>query len=131
MQLHRRAGSLEEAGIRTILVTFSAKELALRFRAETGVRFPVWLDPTRSAYVAYGLERSAHRTFTLRTIRYYASAMLRGERLRPSGGDPYQLGGDFLVDARGVLRFSYRSADPADRPSVDLVLEAASKTPSS
>jgi hypothetical protein len=32
-------------------------------------------------------------------------------------GDSAQLGGDFVVDASGVVRLAYRSHDPADRPA--------------
>ena len=53
--------------------------------------------------------------------------MTRGRLFRGIQADPYQLGGDFVVDGQGILRFAYRSEDPADRPSADRLLEAVRK----
>ena len=39
-------------------------------------------------------------------------------------GDSTQLGGDFLIDAQGVLRLAYRSQDPTDRPSIATLRDA-------
>ena len=110
-------------------MAFEPEESAEQWREETGVRFTVLLDPDRSVYRAYGLERSVRRTWTLRTIRHYVAAIVRGERLHRPHGDPYQLGGDFLVDASGIVRLAHRSVDPIDRPSVDRVLDVARRIP--
>lgn len=74
-------------------------------------------------YQAYGLERSALRTWSPRTIWYYVRRLAAGARLQRARGDPYQLGGDFVVDTNGIVRLAYRSRDPADRPSVERLLE--------
>ena len=34
------------------------------------------------------------------------------------------LGGDFVIDGKGIVRFAYRSEDPADRPAMDRLLQA-------
>ena len=36
----------------------------------------------------------------------------------------FQLGGDFVIDARGRLAYAYRSAEPTDRPAVAELLKA-------
>lgn len=107
-----------------MLISFSAQEAARQWRQETGAGFPILLDPGRVVYCAYGLERSARRTWTLRTLGYYAAAILRGDRLRKAQGDPHQLAGDFVIDGGGIIRLAYRSIDPADRPSVEMLLRA-------
>ena len=87
--------------------------------AETDSQFRLLLDPDRLAYQAYGLERSAWRAWSPRTIWYYIKAKLQGkEQYDSHGEDVHQLGGDFIVDNKGILRFVYRSHDPVDRPSV-------------
>jgi len=48
--------------------------------------------------------------------------MMAGRRWRGIQGDSRQLGGDFIVDRRGVLRFAHRSHDPADRPDIDTLI---------
>jgi hypothetical protein len=42
----------------------------------------------------------------------------------PEGEDVLQLGGDFIVDVQRRLLWTYRSADPLDRPRVDDLLRA-------
>ena len=124
MQLHRRSTDLDRAGVTTLLISFSTQQQARQWRQETEVGFPFLLDPGRAVYRAYGLERSVRRTWTLRTLRYYFAAVVRGERLRAAQGDPHQLAGDFVIDSTGIVRLAYRSFDPTDRPSVDLLLHA-------
>ena len=38
-------------------------------------------------------------------------------------GGPNQLGGDFIVDAWGKVRFAHPSEDPSDRPTFQRILE--------
>ena len=33
------------------------------------------------------------------------------------------MGGDFIIDSKEIIRFAYRSKEPADRPSVSKLLE--------
>jgi hypothetical protein len=40
------------------------------------------------------------------------------------GEDVLQLGGDFILDREGRLAYAYRSADPTDRPAVEVLLRA-------
>jgi hypothetical protein len=37
--------------------------------------------------------------------------------------DLRQLGGDFVIDREGVVRYEYRSARPEDRPGLEELLE--------
>lgn len=94
------------------------------WRKETGITLPVLLDPDRVSYAAYGLERSLWRAWSPRNLAYYARAVWRGERLQPYRGDTQQLGGDFIVDNSGTLRYVYPSQDPTDRPPVADLLSA-------
>lgn len=61
------------------------------------------------------------------TLRYYGSEAARGTTL-PQGysnikDDPHQMGGDFIIENYGKLKFVYRSKTPSDRPSVDEILK--------
>lgn len=105
-----------------LLVSFGREEWARAWLAETGVPFPLLLDRERNVYRAYELEHSAVRTWNLRTLRYYLHRWLAGRMLRGIQGDPHQMGGDFVIDANGIVRFAYRSREPTDRPSVDTIL---------
>ncbi|MCP4357004.1 MAG: redoxin domain-containing protein [Chloroflexi bacterium] len=89
---------------------------------ETNSPFPLLLDPTRTAYHAYGLDYSLMRAWNGRTIFYYIRALLSGRKWRGIQGDSGQLGGDYVVDTGGIVRLVYPSHDPTDRPSVDHLL---------
>lgn len=53
---------------------------------------------------------------------------LKGWRSPGSGGDDTtQLGGNFIIDAGGILRLAYRSYDPTDRPSVEFLQKEIQK----
>ena len=101
-----------------LLISFGTPEQARCWLEETGAPFPLLLDPDRGSYRAYGLERSVRRVFHPRVFLAYFRLMLQGRKLRPIQGDPYQLGGDFIVDSRQIVRYAHPSADPADRPDV-------------
>ena len=91
---------------------------------ETCTTFTVLLDRERTVYNAYGLERSKLRSKSPRTLWLYFTRWLQGQKFHDShGDDTSQLGGDFIVDRNGNLRFIYPSHDPADRPSVDVLLK--------
>jgi hypothetical protein len=91
---------------------------------ETCVSFEVLLDRERAVYDAYELERSYLRSRNLKTRWYYFKAWLSGKKAHDShGDDTSQLGGDFIVDKKGILRLVYPSHDPTDRPPVDDLLD--------
>ncbi len=91
---------------------------------ETCVSFEVLLDPERTVYQAYQLDRSRLRSWSPRTLWLYVKLLASGRKWIPKQdeSDTSQLGGDFIVDAHGILKLAYRSYDPADRPSVDNLL---------
>ncbi len=107
---------------RVLLVTFGTPDQARAWLRETASPFPLLLDPQRVAYQAFSMDRSFLRSWNLRTILLYARLLLSGRRWRGIRGDSAQLGGDVLVDARGIVRLVYRSRDPADRPPVQMLL---------
>jgi len=113
---------LEAAGAKVVLISFGTAEQARRWLEETGAPFSMLLDPDRAAYRAYGLERSVWRVFHPKVFQVYFRLMLQGRKLRSVQGDPYQLGGDFIVDSRQIVRYALPSANPADRPDVQKLL---------
>ena len=56
--------------------------------------------------------------------------MLRGYGVKTpyEGEDVLQLGGDFILDKLGRVRFAYPSVNPADRPGIDAIREALAKS---
>jgi alkyl hydroperoxide reductase subunit AhpC len=122
-QLCRHADEFAHLGTDILIVSFADEERARLWLRETGTRFPLLLDPDRRVYRAYGLERSVARTWTPRVVWYYFRQLAAGRRLGPIESDPHQLGGDFIIDTRGIVRFAHREWDPVDRPPVARLLE--------
>jgi len=125
--LGRRQAELTSLNTDVVLISFGTPYWARVWREETGSPFPLLLDQERAAYRAYGLARSVWRSWGWNNMRYYARALWRGEKLRLNRGDTNQLGGDFIVDAQGLIRFAYPSHDPTDRPSLAQIVAVLQK----
>jgi hypothetical protein len=51
-----------------------------------------------------------------------SAVVWRAKRLYRPVGDIMQVGGDFIVDGAGLVRFAHSSADPTDRPEAEELL---------
>jgi hypothetical protein len=113
-------------GATAVFVAFDEPD-ALRRGLLRGVEspFPVVVDQARSLYATWGLRRAPwwHVWLDPKVWRQYAALLRAGERLRRLGSDPQQLGGDFVVDAGGLVTYS-RPQRRDDRPPVGTLLEA-------
>ena len=113
---------MEALQARVVVISFGSTFGAQAWLDEIDARFTLLLDPERKAYRAYGLEHSLARSWSPKVWLAYARLMLSGRKWRGIQGDSGQLGGDFIVDSNGVIRFAYRSDDPTDRPSMSQLL---------
>ena len=121
--MRSRYDDLQALNAEVVVISFGTKYWAQVWLQETGVPFPLLLDQARAAYRAYGLERSLIRAWGPKNLWYYGRALWSGQRLRRlNGEDTGQLGGDFIVDQQGILRFVHPSRDPTDRPKVKTLL---------
>ena len=112
-----------------LVISFDDSFFAQQWIEETDECFQLLVDPEREVYRAYGLQKSLLRSWNAKTVVRYAKLMLDGQPWRGIQGDSTQLGGDFLVDAQGVLRLAHRSQDPTDRPSVTMLLDIVRQLP--
>lgn len=119
-QLCHHQAEIERLNTEVLIISFGGSPLARSWLQENGAvsRGKLLLDPGREVYRAYGLERSWLRSWNWRTVWQYAQLLANGRRWRGVQGDSAQLGGDFVVDAGGVVRLAHRSHDPTDRPPV-------------
>lgn len=88
------------------------------------VPFPVCVDEQRDAYRAWGTRRAGVATIFLdpKVWWQYGKLVLGGgERLRRSGKDPLQLGGDFIVAPDGTLAYSRPQRRDDRPPTAELV----------
>jgi peroxiredoxin len=122
-QLRQYTSDLEALKTNVVIISFGSPYSAQLWKQETQSQFTLLLDPERDAYRAYGLERSMLWSWGLNTFLTYSRLMLSGRKWRGIQGDSGQLGGDFIVNANGIIRLAYYSRDPSDRPSVSQLLD--------
>jgi len=113
---------LQALNTNVVAISFGLEYWARAWLAETQSPFPVWLDPTRQSYHAFGLESSIIHSWGWNSMRYYLQAAFRGQRPHFNRGNTNQLGGDFIVDAQGIVRLAHPSHDPTDRASLPKLL---------
>ncbi len=113
-----------ELGAEVAVVTFASQEETDRFCE--GAPFPCLADPSREAYDAFGLERrpSAWRIFDPRQAGAFVRATLAGHRARRTRLSSLQLGGTFVLDRDGEIRYAHRNRNPADNPPLEELLRA-------
>lgn len=115
---------LDELEVAVAVVSFDAGPLAENYVKHSGLRWPLLIDAERKLYAAYGMERADNwHLYRPSVIWQHLKLLLKGRRLGRPGSDVHQLGGDVLVDPSGTVRMHYISRDPADRPSVDSILD--------
>lgn len=120
-------GDIKAKGGEVLVVSFTPPQLIAAFLAEMPQPFPVVSDVEREAYQAFALGATNLRGFLrLGVIWHYLKLVFRGwiPKKPAERTDIWQLGGDFVIDAAGVLRYSHPSTDAADRPSNDELLKA-------
>lgn len=123
--MRRHEDEIEALGLRALVVTFEGAEAADAYVRETGLRWPLLIDPSRALYAAYGMGRGRWwQIWGPATWWIYARLIARGRRPRPPTGDVDQLGGDVLVDPAGSVVLHHVGSGPADRPAVPVLLDA-------
>lgn len=126
MKVVERRERLERAGAVAVFVVHDEPGLVREtMLADLDVPFPVLVDREREAYRTWGLGRASLATIFLdpKVWRSYAWLLARGgERLRRSGQDPLQLGGDFVVAPDGHIVYA-RPQRRDDRPAVGRLLQ--------
>lgn len=125
MKLRDRAGRLEVSGAAALFVVHDEPRL-VRGQLLAGVEelpFPVLVDREREAYLRWGLGRAPWWRVWLdpKVWEQYARLLGSGQRIRGSGEDTLQLGGDFVVAPDGTIAYS-RPQRRDDRPAVGELL---------
>lgn len=119
--------SLTGAGLRLAIVSHASAEATKQFCDQRAPGVTCLADPERAAYHAYGLYQGNFWQ-TLLSPRIWASnrqlARKKGYKpeLPPTGQDPYQMSGLFIIGTDGRIRLPYYYEDIADHPPVDLIL---------
>ena len=115
---------LTTLGLNVVVVTFEFGAAAQVYVQETDLSWPMLVDESRALYKAYGMDRGSWwAIYGPRSWWIYAKLLFKGRRLQQSHGNLDQLGGDILIDPDGIVRIHHVGAGPADRPSVETILD--------
>lgn len=117
------------AGASVVIITMGEPARAVDFARTEDIPSAVVCDPDRRAYRAYGLLEGKpaqvlyDRPELLRAWEEDPEAALEKmrEQDRVPVDDPWQLGGDVVVDEEGVIRMAYRHRYPDDFPAPSLL----------
>lgn len=110
-------------GANVVVISFGCKEGAEKWLKETKCKYPMLLDAERKVYSFFGLKKSVYKVWSISGLMYYAEKMAQGIQLpkpyEDMHDDPHQMGGDFIIDKNGKIKFMHPSQTAKDRPSVD------------
>jgi peroxiredoxin len=114
----------QASGSEIVAVSFESADLTAELADHLELPFPLLSNPGREAYAAYRLGRGRWlRVFSLSTIWAYARLLLGGRHYQHRRSDWRQIGGDFVIDGAGIVRYEHRGTTPADRPNPQDLLQ--------
>ena len=123
-QLRQHEQELQSLGIDVAVVTFQSSPIAENYVRETKLDWPILIDETLKLYSAYGMHRGrVWDVWGPATIAVYSKLMFKGRMPRKPAGDVHQLGGDILIDPQGIVRLHHTGTGPADRPTIESLLQ--------
>jgi NAD(P)-dependent dehydrogenase (short-subunit alcohol dehydrogenase family) len=122
--LRDRIDEIRERGAELVIVGNGAPHFAAAFREDQGLDGPLLVDPELRAYRAAGLRRGRVEVLSPRLPLNALRALRTGARQGAVEGDPWQLGGVFVLWPDGSCRYRHVSREAGDHPPLDEVLEA-------
>ena len=121
-ELRRRAGEIEAAGVKEVIVFHSSAESIRSYQKD--VPFLIVGDPTKTLYKEFGVETSLG-FLSLKALGAAMRGMAHGHfGLRFSGG-PLGLPADFLIAPSGQIKAVKYGADAYDQWSADELIALA------
>lgn len=116
---------IQRQGAEVLAVSFAPAPKVAAFLQRYPLPFPVVSDPEVRTYQAFGLGRTTFgEILRPRVLGRFLKLIFRGwlPWNPEEGQDPFQLGGDFLLDSQGRLVYAHPSAEPTDRPGKEELL---------
>lgn len=116
MQLRNEWQHFQAASLGIVAIGQGSAAKTKEFRAQLQLPFPMLADPRRLAYTAYSLLNIDLKRRSLAQLKHTVqAAMVHGAAISRDQ-DMRQLGGVFVVDGDGVIRFAHRSLNVDDVP---------------
>ena len=120
-------GEIRKLGAELVVVGNGRPEHAADFWREQNLTFPLLVDQEMKAYKAAGLKRGITDTINLRMFRHGVRALRKGFRQQKLQGDPWQLGGVFVITPTGKIPYEQKSREAEDHPEPAEILGALEK----
>ena len=118
------------AGLEIIAIGMGSPRRTAAFRRELKLPFPMLSDPRRVSYRAYGLlKMSIRREASIASAAHFARNVVRHGGAREPDQNMLQLGGVFVVDPQGIVRYAFRSARAHEYPTAEQLIRVASHLP--
>jgi peroxiredoxin len=114
----------QKRGAAVAAVTQGTAKQTADLCARHSVRFPCLADPSRQAYLAFGLDRGGFTEVMGPAVLFKAALSAFRGNFGPPGGDVFQMPGTFVIGTDGIIRLAYRSRDASDLPPVDRLFSA-------
>jgi len=122
--LRDRIDEIRARGAELAIIGNGAPNFAAAFREDFELTCPLLVDPELRAYRAAGLRRGRVELLSPRLPGNALRALRSGSRQTGVQGDPWQLGGVFVIQPGGALSYRYVSREAGDHPPVDDILAA-------
>lgn len=117
-------GSIRSRGAELVIVGNGSRLFAEGFREDLALDCPVLTDPELRSYRAAGLRRGRVELLSPQVLINGLRAWKAGARQEGVQGDPWQLGGVFVIRPDGTTSFCQRSAVAGDHADIDEILAA-------
>jgi peroxiredoxin len=122
-QLRQVKNEFDEKGAQILLVGIGSEKETETYRKTYAPEFPMVYDPERRLHQAFQLKQTSLLKMTSASLLLKSINVIgKGYGLGLPRGNIYQLPGVFIIDTMGVIRYSYFSRDPADRPNPEELL---------
>ena len=123
--MRREQDGLKTAGLDVVLIGSGSPEQAETFRHDYEVPFPIVSDPDCLLYQKYGLKQIQLRDLFSPSMAVKIVKVLAQGYGHKSGGPERQLGGVFIIDTGGNVRFAHRAVDATYNISPQEIIQAA------
>lgn len=115
---------IHDKGAELVVVGNGNRTFASQFREDMKLEGPLLIDPSLRAYRTAGLRRGRVELLSPRMPLNAVRALGSGSRQTGVQGDPWQLGGTFVIQAGGELSYRHASREAGDHPPMQEILEA-------
>ena len=122
----------EQAGLEVVAIGMGSPSRTREFRSSLMLPYSLLCDPRRVAYEAYGLiKMSLLREARPNSVVRLMDAVRRHGGAREPEQPMRQLGGVFVVDTTGIVRYAFRSHRASEHPDNEELLRHGAQPASS